>query len=235
MSVTPYSFQCAWWLLDSRSKIEKLGRAYRKSVLMPLHHAAVLCTNPLNGIVYEIPGEIQSDLEDAIITHLQPMGSGLSPEEQLYLMELVHVCAGRYASKVFDPLRLHGIKPLFPFLEPGMLTLSTSLTFSEKYENRTAKALLKRLLARSIPEKYINRPKSAFVAPFKEMLTYPSMQEFINGVVVSPGNPVFDFCRKDYIDLILARAREGKPLSYGVYDFLWAFIFTSGWLSQLDF
>lgn len=217
------------------SGIERPGHAIRQSVQMSLRHSAVIAQNPLDGIAYTIPSDVRKNIEDIISTRVEVLGFGLGPEDQFILLNLVYVCAGEFMAKSFDPLRMHGVKPIYPFLEPPMLRLSFSLPWAEKCKNGEYKALLKSLLACSVPREMVYRPKSGFVSPLQEVLTYNSMQEFLRNVVMSRNNPLTEFYQVKTIRQMIERAQRGQPLSVGTYNFLWLITFTSGWLCQQKF
>ncbi|MBI1879017.1 MAG: hypothetical protein HYR94_12500, partial [Chloroflexi bacterium] len=216
------------------SKIEHVGRLARKNMSMPLPHVIAIAYNPLNGIAYTIPDRVSKALEQVIKTRVEILSVGLEPEAQLSLLDLVCVCAGRFAAKSFDPLRAYGVKAIYPFLEPAMLRLSSSLPYDQKCNGGQAKALLKSLLARQVPGELIYRPKSGFTSPFQEILTHDSMREFVRSVVLARDNPLLDFCQIDVVKQMIRRAEQGQTLNVEAHKFLWGLIFTSGWLRQLE-
>lgn len=214
------------------SKAERIAGFMSKSVLMSLEKA-VVAQNPLEGIAYATPNSIRGDLDEAITTNLQVLGQEAPPPEQLSLLDLVWVCAGVMAAKSFDPLRVRGKQPFYPYLEFPMVSLSSSLSSEEKYESGEAKAPLKKLLARSIPEEWVYRRKSGFTPPYRQMFASAAVQEFLRDVVLSARNPVIEFCRIENVRAMVDRARRNQSLSVGACDFLWALTFTSGWLQQV--
>jgi len=218
------------WKRNTRT--ERLARFVRKSVHMSLGHA-VVAQNALEGIAYSTPDYIRADLEQAIRTKLEVLSAGAEPKERLSLLDLVWVCAGVMAAKSFDPLRIRGIQPFYPYLEFPMVSLSTSLSWDEKCEAGEAKAPLKKLLARSVPEEWVYRPKSGFTPPYKEIFGSKPFQDFLHDVVLSPRNPLIAFCRIENVTTMIERARHHQSLSIGACDFLWALTFSSGWLDQL--
>ena len=55
------------------------------------------------------------------------------------------------------------------------------------------------------------------------------MQEFLHDVILSPHNPLRDFCRLDVVREMIERARH-DALSVGAYTFLWTVAFATAWL-----
>ena len=214
------------------SRFERLAHFIRKSVKMPLGHA-VVAQNALEGIAYVTPENIRADLHRAIVTKLEVLSVGGEPKERLSLLDLVWVCAGVMAAKSFDPLRIRGIKPFYPYLEFPIVSLSTSLSWDQKCAAGEAKAPLKELLARSVPEHWVYRPKSGFTPPYREIFASAPIQDFLHNVVLSLRNPLIAFCQLDKVRKMIERARKQQPLSFGAFDFLWALTFSSGWFDQL--
>ena len=218
------------WKRDSY--IERLGRVARKSVQMPLMQAFV-AQNALRDIAYEAPGTTWTELEDAVATDLESLTSAAPPEERLSLLDLMWVCAGRMAPKSFDPLRAQNAFAIYPFLEPDIIELSSSLSWTEKCAAGQEKALLKKLLVRHIPHEWAYRAKSGFTPPYREVFASMPLQTYLHDIVLSTNNPVLAFCRADRIREMVALTEGGSGLSATAYDFLWTLTFTSCWLNQL--
>lgn len=214
------------------SSLERLGRVARKSVDMPLGPALV-AENALAGIAYNIPDRIRWSLHEAIHQSFGVMSAAANPKEQLSFLDLAWVGAGRMAPKSFEPLRKHGIQAIYPFLELPMLLASSSIRWANKCPSGETKGLLKSLLARSLDRKWIYRPKCGFAPPHRELLGSAGLQEFLRGQVLSPQNPLMDFCERDKVTEMVELAHKYQKLSPGVCDFLWTLTFASGWLAQL--
>jgi asparagine synthase (glutamine-hydrolysing) len=221
-------------LWQHRSRLEGWGRLVRRSLQLPLPQAAVVGITPLDGIAYDIPSDIRAHLEGIVHENVLMLGRGLGHDEQMSLLDLVQVCAGRFASKTFDPLRIRGVRPLYPYMEPPMLRLSSAIPPEQKAQDGEPKALLKRLLAHSVPREMVYRHKSHFIPPKRQMFAAVSMQEFLGEVVMSPRNPLLGFCRPAVVRKMIERSRQGQPLSSAAYNFLWVLAFASGWLRQLE-
>jgi asparagine synthase (glutamine-hydrolysing) len=220
-------------LWQNCSRLEGRGRLVRRSLQLPLPQAAVVGITPLDGIAYDIPRGIREHLEGIVREGVLVLGRGLGHDEQMSLLDLVHVCAGRFASKTFDPLRIRGVRPLYPYLEPPMLRLSSAIQPEQKAQDGESKALLKRLLAHSVPREMVYRHKAHFIPPKRQMFAAVSMQEFLGEVVMSPRNPLLGFCRPAVVRTMIEQSRQGHSLSSAAYNFLWVLAFASGWLHQL--
>jgi asparagine synthetase B (glutamine-hydrolysing) len=220
-------------LWRAHNRQEHLCRIARKSVTMPMRHAA-MAENALEGIAYVTPRDIRASLRQMIEANLEILSVQTEEAERLSLLDVAWVCAGRMASKSFDPLRAQGIQPIYPFLEPQMAALSSALTWQEKAEGGEPKAVLKRMLARAIPSELVYRRKSGFTPPQKDLLATPAMREFLHDVALSQRNPLLAYCRTDIVRQIVELMQRGQPLGESARDFLWALAFTSGWLAQVQ-
>lgn len=216
------------WRSDSRSKLELWGRIARRSVQMPLSHAAVLAVNSLEGIAYEISPSHRTELEEAVRTYVEAPAASSDPMTQLSFLDLVHVCAGMYAAKSFDPLRAAGVYPLYPYLCPRLISRALSLSWSEKCPAGEPKGILKKALASEVPPEMVYRAKSGFLPPF-EILAHPDMQEFLRAELLSPGSPLSGFFREAIVREILDRAVRRETLSQGAHNLVWALGFSSAW------
>ena len=216
------------WQYDS--VLERAGRLLSRSTHQPPGHAMV-SQNALEGVAYTTPERVQRQLREAIQTRMEVMSEGMEPLARLSILDLVWVCAGRMAPKSFDPLRGRGIRAFYPFLQPSMVSGSAALPWDVKCANGEKKALLKQLLVRDIPPEWVYRPKSGFTRPAHAVFALDGVQDYLNDVVLSPRNPLLDYCHAATVRRLVARART-RPLGAGAYNFLWALTFASGWLQQ---
>jgi asparagine synthase (glutamine-hydrolysing) len=221
-------------LWQQPTELERVARLARGSVQMPAAHALVLAQNVLDQIAYRMPAATRQEIEAALGEHVEVIGAGLPLEQQFSLLDLVHICAGIFAAKSFDPLRTAGIRPVYPFLEPPMLRLSAALDYADKSAPGRSKAVLRGLLARQLPAELIERPKSGFIPPMRAILARPDVQAFVRAEVLRPDNPVLALCNQRLTQQMLARAGKDLPLAGGAYRFLWAVIFASCWLRQSE-
>ena len=218
----------ALWRTDSR--VERLSRFVRKSADLPLPYS-VLAQNALRGIAYDAPSEASGRLSLIGTRYLEDLGRDLTARDRLTLFDLVWVCAGRMAPKTFDPLRTRGIRPIYPFLEPPVVALSSRLSWDVKCPLGVSKGLLKRMLARDLPLEFVYRRKMGFTRRALARAVFQSapMQEFLHDVILSPHNPLREFCRLDVVQQMIAHARH-DALSVGAYTFLWTVAFATAWL-----
>ena len=214
-----------------RSPLEGAGRLLSRSTRISLFHASVAQDAP-ERIAYTIPDDVHTALEQAIETGAEALCVGAEARTQLSLLKVMWVTSGRSAAKVFDPLRARGICPFYPFLQPAIVSYSSSLSWDVKYADGEDKVLLKRLLARDIPPEWVYRSKIGFTRPPHATFAQASVQEFLHEVVLSPHNVLLDYCRPEMVRQLVERSRR-HSLGDGVYNFLCTLMVTSAWLRQI--
>jgi len=219
-----------WWQADTDATWgERYGRIFRRSFQMPLLHAAVTAQNSLEGIAYDIPVEGRVRIEECMTRNLEVFGRGRSPEDQLALLDLVHVCADLFAAKVYDPLRGRDIRPIYPFMQPAMLRLAMSLSWEQKCAGGVRKSILKELLSEHVPAELIYRKKAGFVPPMEKTLRAGPVRVAMNDMLFARDNPLLPLVQGDVLREMLDRAWNGLPVSGDVHRLLWGLAFTSAW------
>jgi hypothetical protein len=93
----------------------------RRSAAMPLHAAAILARNALDGIAYNVPASVKEETEAAIDRWVYATSAGFEPRERLSLLDVMTVCAERFATKSYGPVASCRDTAIYPFLEPGMV------------------------------------------------------------------------------------------------------------------
>jgi asparagine synthetase B (glutamine-hydrolysing) len=219
-------------LWKQQNVLERAVRLIRRSTQMSLLPAGVLAQNPLDGIAYDIPDVHRKQLIESIDRHLIGLVADLPPEEKFNMLDILHVCAGIFAAKSFDPLRRRGISAVYPYLEPNVLRAANSLDWTQKSKEGEEKSLLKNMLAEHVPSEWVYRPKAGFVPPIQSLLASSTAQSYIREVVLAETGPLREFLNRDRVrDMIDAAAQE-KALGGQTYYFLWGIIMATAWLRQ---
>jgi asparagine synthetase B (glutamine-hydrolysing) len=211
-----------------------LASSAHKSTCMSMEVAAVLSANSFDSIAYSIPPRIRPALGELLEAPLRLWGEHLRLGERFALLDLIYVCAGRFAAKSFDPLRRAGMEPVYPFLEPTAVWASFRLPWDEKARDGEGKVLLKRLLAREIPEEWVYRRKSAFDAPLDWVLARRDVQEYFHDVVLSNANRALNFLDVRVVGRLIEQCGQSRNLELSSLRFLWTVLFVSVWLTQVD-
>jgi asparagine synthetase B (glutamine-hydrolysing) len=218
----------AW---KNSSGLETRLRKWVRAAAMPLEQAAIIGNTSLEGSAYRTPGDVRRFWEQALEQHLLSLGAGLAPDGRMSLVDLVHVCAGRYVPKSAEPLRRAGVRGIYPFLEPGLLELSLAIPPQAK-QRGGKKALLKQLLARRLPPELVYRRKLGFAPPTRRLLALPSVQDQLSQAL-SANSPLYPYLRARPLGEMATLARREDPLSLAAQNMLWLLAFTNTWLAGL--
>jgi asparagine synthetase B (glutamine-hydrolysing) len=220
------------WTHDSH--LGRAGRVARRSAMLPMECAAIFARNSLNGIAYHTPKAVSQEIIGAIDTYYGRLTANLAHEDRFSILFVMHESCSLVAPKTFDPLRVNGVSPVYPFLDPALIHLSLSLTWDQKNEGGERKALLKKLLAQHVPPAMVYRRKAGFAPPFQALLALPSTQAYLHDIVLSEYNPLAAYFERRVFARMVEKARVEAPQSIEVHFFLWALMFLSGWLQQLQ-
>jgi asparagine synthetase B (glutamine-hydrolysing) len=219
-------------LWKQKNVLERGVRLIRRSTQMPLLPAGVLAQNPLDGIAYDVPDTHHNHLVESIDRHLVDLVADLSPEEKFNMLDILHVCAGIFAAKSFDPLRHRGISAVYPYLEPNVLRAANALDWKQKSEGGEDKSLLKNMLAEHVPSEWVYRPKAGFVPPIHSLLASTKAQSYIREVALAETGPIREFLNRDRVREMIDAAAEEEALGGQTYYFLWGIIVVTAWLRQ---
>ena len=192
-----------------------------------------LSANLLEGVAYRTPRATHRAIMEAFDGYMRSLCEGLDAVGELGLIDLIHIGAGRFAAKSFDPLRMRGVAGVYPFLEPDMVSLAVALPWNVKSEGAGPKGMLKRLLTQELPAEEVYRKKTGFTPPFARMLGGSEMQAFMRDVVRSPSNPFLAYVDQRMLGRITDHTRAGGSLSSSAIDFAWMMMFLAGWWSGL--
>ncbi|MFB4163888.1 asparagine synthase-related protein [Alteribacillus sp. JSM 102045] len=213
------------------SFVEKIGRISRRSVQSPLSQASVMAQNPLDNIMYDIPPEQNNEFNLEINKYLHSFAEDIVDKSGVIsLIDIMHTCAGEYASKTFSPLNSRGIRVFYPFLQDEIINLGLSSNiFNSEIES---KSILKKYLENYLPKEFIYRKKSGFTPPYAKIFALSEIQAYFREVVLSEKNELTIFINKIPILNALDLLNKNKTVSVGVYNFLWVLFFTTKWMNE---
>ena len=221
-------------LWRSESAIARCVSVVRRSTQLSLLQAAGTSHGALAGKAYGIPSGVHADMRRALTDGYESLTEGLNPSDRVSLMSLIRHGATRCGARPFDAMRRRGVQTIHPFIEPPMVRTLFSMSLQDRSQANERKAPLKRLLAESVPREWVYRASAGFPLPFNDVFTDAAVRAIVGDVVLSPRNPVMDFCRRRNVEQVFWRAEERRSLNVGAQRFVWAFTFLSLWLSQLD-
>lgn len=215
----------------SGSVSERLLRA-QQSLAMSLPHLLMIGEACLDGIAYTTPSSTRAELEEMYSAYVETLASELEPASAFVMLDLAHVCAGRDASKTYDPLRLRGTTTVYPFMEPSVVELALTTPYTVRCPGERSKALLKTNLARHLPAAWVEHPKSGFVPPFAAIMQRPDMQAFVQEMVLTDANPLLAVSDRHATRRVFDAVAAGQGRNGAVHTFVWTHVFTTAWWSQ---
>lgn len=95
------------------------------------------------------------------------------PAELLLFLDQTNELSEGLMTKCDRAFGAVGVQARSPFLDPGVLALAWDMPFEHKLQPGETKAVLKRALARYLPEHHVRRPKKGFGAPVARWLNGP--------------------------------------------------------------
>ena len=222
-------------LWRSESAAARAAAVMRRSLQLSLLQAACSPHGNLLGLAYDIPRGTHAEMKQILMEGYEAVTEGATPRDRMVLMGMIRHGTARCGARPFDAMRRRGIQTVHPFMEPSVLRAAFSLSWEERCEGKETKALLKRLLAESVPHEWVYRERAGFPLPFSDVFAHPVVRALVGDLVLSPRNPVMDLCRRQNVEQVFRRAEERKPLNVGARRFVWAFTSLSLWLSQLRY
>jgi len=127
--------------------------------------------------------------------------------------------------KIDRATMFHSIEGREPFLDQRLIEFAARLPTRFKIRNGETKYLLKRLLARYLPEDLCRLPKRGFAVPVREWIRDFYQSEFID-MLGSVRSDVFD---RPKLLAMLDRYRAGKPVNYSL---LWLIFCFQAWFES---
>ena len=220
------------WRYPSRA--EQVGNAFRRA-MRASPAQATLAHNAMDGIAYRIPDEACAEIEEAIRAYTEVLMDG----DRCFwdwrsIIHPIKYCAHEFSAVAQGPLAARGVVLSQPYAEPAMFRLSASLSQDDKCPDGIPKGLMKRMLARSVPAKFVYKPTRAFIPPFREIFNHPAMRELLADTVLADSNPLLEFVRTDRVQEIVGRIQGRQPICSGARKVAWALVFASVWLKQVS-
>jgi asparagine synthase (glutamine-hydrolysing) len=213
------------------SKISRYLGTIRQSLEIPPLQAHVILESRLAGIAFKADPQSVNEVLQGQKDYLEVFFRGLDERTQFSLFDLVHVGIGRFGAKVYDPLRLHGFRPFFPFLAHHVVKAGYHV-MTDTHELQENKRVLKSLLLRDVPYEMVYRPKSGFTPPIGAIFNDHSVKAWITDIVLSPNNPIREFVCPQAMEQLFERIWSGRSVFKEHFNFLWAYVFASLWIDQ---
>ncbi len=221
------------WFWRRQGTAARATSTLQRSMEFTVMQNAAFLHGTLRGVAYDIPPDVRAAMWDVLEEAQMRPTEGMSPGDRVAMAAMLrhgtHMCGAR----PFDPLRRRGALAVHAFMEPQMIRTAFSIPWHVKRGNGEGKALLKALLAQSVPREWVYRKRQPFLTPFRDVFTHPRIREMVGDVVLSSGNALLAFCRPDGVREVFARALAGETLHVGAQRFVWVLTTLSLWLEQM--
>ena len=122
------------------------------------------------------------------------------PLDRMLTIELRIRLQSGYLRKVDITSSAHGLETRVPYLDNHMLEFAEVLPARYKIHGHQLKYLAYRLARRYLPEQLFNRPKHGFNFPYDRWSSTPSIQKFLQDLLLSPGARWRSFLKPDILN-----------------------------------
>jgi asparagine synthase (glutamine-hydrolysing) len=214
------------WLRPSRA--EFLLRICRRSFQMHAP-AAAIARNPLRDIAFQVSRRQYQSVAEDIETWLDSTGLPVGLEYRLPAIDLILGTANIFAQKNASLFDSHDRRIVYPFMDMRIARLALS---SERWidENRSPKAILKKILADVVPNDMVYRRKSGFTVPAAEYFSDPKFVSILDSALKSDTISAQSWGIGHNLQKIRDRLADGIPMPEHMYHFVWTIVFFYLWL-----
>jgi len=160
-------------------KIKKLGFIFMNSkTIVDMYFSIIsLSENTPNLLNHKSALSEIDEIKEKISTHFN---KNKNLVENVMLADQNMYLTGDILHKVDRASMHYSLETRIPFLNPNIVNFSNKLKMDMKIKGNTGKFLLREVLKKYIPEKYINRPKMGFSIPLNEWLKGPLKEWSMN-------------------------------------------------------
>jgi asparagine synthase (glutamine-hydrolysing) len=148
---------------------------------------------------------------------------------QMLEWDFRHYMVDDILTKVDRATMFNSIEGREPFLDQRLVEFAAQLPASFKIRGTETKYLLKRLLARYLPEPLYRLPKRGFAAPFSSWMRDSYQADFL-AVLERSESGIFN---RGNVRSLIDRYRTGQPVNYGTLWLLFSFeTWHAQWISD---
>lgn len=191
--------------------------------------AAAIARNPLRDIAFQVSQRQYQSVAEDIETWLDSTGLPVGLEYRLPAIDLILGTANIFAQKNASLFDSHDRRIVYPFMDMRIARLALS---SERWidENRSPKAILKKILADVVPNDMVYRRKSGFTVPAAEYFSDPKFVSILDSALKSDTISAQSWGIGHNLQKIRDRLADGIPMPEHMYHFVWTIVFFYLWL-----
>ena len=179
----------------------------------------LILKNYFDGKDILVESNVDANLEKVILKYIEPQNSSV---KNMMLIDQNFYLPNDILNKVDRASMFYSLETRVPFLNKDVIDFSNHLPLKFKIRGNNTKWILKELLKKYIPEKYVNRPKMGFSIPLNTWLRGPLKNWSSQNLQFDDDNLV----NQNYINLIMNNHYEGKSDNSSI---LWNLIVWNLW------
>lgn len=226
--------QCVSKIFDSyglwhkASKYENIYRAVKRSSVWPskirpytLHALALVGFDVTKECIDTLEDDLQNwylRISDGKIRHAENLLSALS------------IMSSKAVQKHYTPMDQLEINLVSPFLENDIAEFGINQIISWPQEEVNNKSILKRIMARSLPEDLVYRPKSGLSVDPIHLFCQPQLLVALKNVLEDSSGPLFNILHLNNNSKIYEKIQKKQRLPWYTYEYVWQLIFIHHWM-----
>ena len=179
----------------------------------------LILKNYFDGKDILVESNVDANLEKVILKYIEPQNSSV---KNMMLIDQNFYLPNDILNKVDRASMFYSLETRVPFLNKDVIDFSNHLPLKFKIRGNNTKWILKELLKKYIPEKYVNRPKMGFSIPLNTWLRGPLKNWSSQNLQFDDDNLV----NQNYINLIMNNHYKGKSDNSSI---LWNLIVLNLW------
>ena len=179
----------------------------------------LILKNYFDGKDILVESNVDVNLEKVILKYIEPQSSSV---KNMMLIDQNFYLPNDILNKVDRASMFYSLETRVPFLNKDVIDFSNHLPLKFKIRGNNTKWILKELLKKYIPEKYVNRPKMGFSIPLNTWLRGPLKNWSSQNLQFDDDNLV----NQNYINLIMNNHYKGKSDNSSI---LWNLIVLNLW------
>jgi asparagine synthetase B (glutamine-hydrolysing) len=205
----------------------------RRTALWP-YPSFTLALHPLGEIAYHAPPGIRGEIAETVYGWLDIMAAALPPAVRPKLLTVAVNACGKGCLKPATVFENAGMAARFPFLARDLVTFSLQEATTWPPHLRENKALLKELLARSVPREMVYRRKSGFIIPAGETFGHRMFLNAFSEVIESSSGPFAALLKRNVLRRIHMAMQRREPLAWYTYEAVWSLVFGHHWITRVQ-